>query len=387
MDLREAYRVLEIAPGATRDQAREARNVLAKVWHPDKHHGDPKLQDRAAEKLRQVNDAYKTLETAQFPPPPRDEPKRREAPPAYVDSINKPRPQPTPPKVKADIEFVPRRRIRMWVPFVLGLAVAGGIAFYLRPGSEAAPIANGERPDPSKPGGGSADPAKPASSDPSKPGSDPSKPTDPSKPGSDPSKPGGSDPGGSDPTRPGSSDPTKSGADPTKPDPSKPGTDPTKPDPAKPDPEPDPTKPGSDPAKPDPAKDRFTLGSTRDDVRRVMGTPTNIDNVFERYYYGTAYVEFRDDKVSGWTAMGFDKLKTTLAPKDPAVAAAAAARGTYTEHATRDEVLGVEGPPETIERDFGFGERWYYSMSYVSFDKTGHINEIWRTPTHKLKLE
>src|SRR5664279_5212163 len=129
VDLTDAYRVLEISPGASKDEAREARNVLAKVWHPDRHHGDPKVHDRAADKLRQINEAYAVLETAMFPP--RAVP-QREAPPAYVDSLTH-RPHATPPQTQvSDHDLTPRRRVRSWVPFVLGAIVAAGaISFVL----------------------------------------------------------------------------------------------------------------------------------------------------------------------------------------------------------------------------------------------------------------
>ncbi|MEO8554117.1 MAG: DnaJ domain-containing protein, partial [Kofleriaceae bacterium] len=86
MELVDAYRILEVAPGSSKDVTREARNVLAKVWHPDRHATDPKLHDRAAEKLRQINEAYAAIEGADFPPlravfTPQG-PAQREAPPA-----------------------------------------------------------------------------------------------------------------------------------------------------------------------------------------------------------------------------------------------------------------------------------------------------------------
>jgi DnaJ domain len=67
MDLRDAYLVLEVPSGASKEVAREARNLLAKVWHPDRHQGDQKVRVRAEEKLKQINEAYGLLERVGFP--------------------------------------------------------------------------------------------------------------------------------------------------------------------------------------------------------------------------------------------------------------------------------------------------------------------------------
>lgn len=66
-ELVEAYRILEIEPGETRERVREARNVLVTVWHPDRHQGNAKVRARAEQKLRQINQAYATIDEAGFP--------------------------------------------------------------------------------------------------------------------------------------------------------------------------------------------------------------------------------------------------------------------------------------------------------------------------------
>jgi len=298
VELADAYRILEIASGATKEQAREARNVLAKVWHPDRHQGDPKVHDRAADKLRQINDAYAAIESAGFPPA--EPPRPREAPPAYVDSL---RPQIQPRKTapqtaqrnattqksraRSNLDFVPRRRVRMWVPiFVLIAAASAGITILI----------------------------------------------------------------------------TKHDGSPV----------------AQPVPSPTPTKPPDDPGI------GFTLGSSKEEVLRVMGKPTSVSTDFgERWSYGMAEVEFRDQKVYGWRSSAFDKLKVRLAPHDAKIAEAARARGSYDKHASRDEVLGVEGPPDGL--DYTFGEQWRYGMSYVKF-VDGHLDEVWNTSSDPLHV-
>ncbi|MEO8844417.1 MAG: DnaJ domain-containing protein [Kofleriaceae bacterium] len=286
MDLAGAYRVLEIAPGASKDEAREAKIVLAKVWHPDRHQGDPKVHDRADRKLREINEAYTFLETAGFP---KVELPQREAPPAYVDSLT-PRPHATPPKTEIVHDAPPpRRRVRSWIPFALGAVVAAGaIAFVLQHDKHAATIA----PPPPIP---TATPPIPANTA------------------------------------------------------------------------------------------GFTIGSSRDDVRKIMGEPTRIDQTFgERWSYGMAEVTFKHGVVYGWRSSAFDQLKVWLAPTDPTVAAAARARGSYGPHASRDEVLGVEGAPDGI--DDTFGETWTFGMSHLTFDQDGHIHEVWNTQARPLHL-
>lgn len=53
--------VLELGEGATRADIKDAYRDLTKVWHPDRFAHDPKLQKRAEEKLKLINDAYREL--------------------------------------------------------------------------------------------------------------------------------------------------------------------------------------------------------------------------------------------------------------------------------------------------------------------------------------
>lgn len=118
MDLREAYRVLEVPVGASEDAVREARKTLAKVWHPDRHANDPELAKKAQQKLADINTAFEMIRAAKFPSSV-EEPRPKPGPgPA-------PRP-PAPPPPPANIEFVPRRRIRWGVLLLLLAAVGAG---------------------------------------------------------------------------------------------------------------------------------------------------------------------------------------------------------------------------------------------------------------------
>lgn len=57
------FRVLEIEPGASKDDIKQAYKDLAKVWHPDRFSDDLRLQQKAEEKLKQINAAYHFLKS------------------------------------------------------------------------------------------------------------------------------------------------------------------------------------------------------------------------------------------------------------------------------------------------------------------------------------
>jgi TPR repeat protein len=57
----ECYRLLELQPGASPDAVRDAYRDLLKVWHPDRFPDDPKFKERANEKTKTLNEAYKNI--------------------------------------------------------------------------------------------------------------------------------------------------------------------------------------------------------------------------------------------------------------------------------------------------------------------------------------
>jgi TonB family protein len=81
-DLTEHFRALEIAPGASLEEAKRAWRVLAKVWHPDRFPDDPILKERGRLKLIQLNEAYKAIETHYLKGGTNPAGKRRSEPPA-----------------------------------------------------------------------------------------------------------------------------------------------------------------------------------------------------------------------------------------------------------------------------------------------------------------
>jgi curved DNA-binding protein CbpA len=60
---KEALDVLALRPGATSVEIKEAYRDLVKVWHPDRFGSDPRLRQKAEEKLKQINEAYLVLQS------------------------------------------------------------------------------------------------------------------------------------------------------------------------------------------------------------------------------------------------------------------------------------------------------------------------------------
>ncbi len=61
MELQRCLAILEIDADVTLEELRHAYRDLIKVWHPDRFSGNARLQLKAAEKLKQINLAYKAL--------------------------------------------------------------------------------------------------------------------------------------------------------------------------------------------------------------------------------------------------------------------------------------------------------------------------------------
>jgi hypothetical protein len=61
------YKILGLEVDAPPDQVRQAYRDLVKVWHPDRFANDPRLQQKANEKLKEINNAYKRLQSGGNP--------------------------------------------------------------------------------------------------------------------------------------------------------------------------------------------------------------------------------------------------------------------------------------------------------------------------------
>ena len=63
------YRVLEIQPGATPQEIKRAYLDMAQVWHPDRFANSPHLQQKAQNKMKEINAAYEFLKNYKYQPP------------------------------------------------------------------------------------------------------------------------------------------------------------------------------------------------------------------------------------------------------------------------------------------------------------------------------
>lgn len=68
-DLSKAYELLGVKPGVSSRDLKAAHRDLAKVWHPDRFVHDPRLQEKAQEKLKEINEAYELLTSGKTPRP------------------------------------------------------------------------------------------------------------------------------------------------------------------------------------------------------------------------------------------------------------------------------------------------------------------------------
>jgi len=84
-ELTECYNLLGLGPGASSAELKAAHRDLAKVWHPDRFLHDPRLQQKAQEKLKEINEAYEQLRPGKA--------KRQRTPPTWTRERHAP---PTP---------------------------------------------------------------------------------------------------------------------------------------------------------------------------------------------------------------------------------------------------------------------------------------------------
>jgi len=61
MDRQRCYEILDLNPGASVEEIKAAYRDAVAVWHPDRFVNNPRLKRKAEAKLKDINDAYKTL--------------------------------------------------------------------------------------------------------------------------------------------------------------------------------------------------------------------------------------------------------------------------------------------------------------------------------------
>ena len=63
MDIERCFAILELDRGASPDEVNQAYKDIVNVWHPDRFSNNPRLKQKAGEKLKEVNVAYETLKS------------------------------------------------------------------------------------------------------------------------------------------------------------------------------------------------------------------------------------------------------------------------------------------------------------------------------------
>ncbi len=72
--IKRCYRILGLPPGASKQEVKRAYLDLVQVWHPDRFAHNPRLQKKAEDNVKRINEAYETLRDYEPPaaPVPRD---------------------------------------------------------------------------------------------------------------------------------------------------------------------------------------------------------------------------------------------------------------------------------------------------------------------------
>lgn len=114
-----------------------------------------------------------------------------------------------------------------------------------------------------------------------------------------------------------------------------------------------------------PAPRHITLGSTKQQVLLVQGTPTQVRG--NRWYYGFAELIFQDGLVAGYDNY-FGTLKMRLRPSTAVEGGKHAFY--FTRGSTPDEVLAVQGTPTAVH-----DKRWSYGFDFVLF-RDGRVSGV-----------
>jgi len=58
MDIKNSFEILDLHPGVSMKEATQAYRDLGRVWHPDRFLNQPRLAQKAEEKMKEINAAY-----------------------------------------------------------------------------------------------------------------------------------------------------------------------------------------------------------------------------------------------------------------------------------------------------------------------------------------
>ncbi len=343
-DIDQHLRVLGLEPGASLAEAEQAYKDAVQVSDPGRY-SDARLRKRAEERLLEINEAFAALQTFLLARSSTGKPSVQHPDTRQASRSNE---QPTlagtgvqPPGAITDATPSTTPSVRARWPMVLWLIAAVIVVFVIVRLHTPSTTSVSEQSAPStSPGAPSLSPAPIPQSPVLIPAPAPPTITPPSR------SPGNQTP--STPLSPGlrENSPTKS------PQPSSP-----------PSIAPGPEQTGT-----------FTLGSTKDRVKAVQGTPTGSSET--RWEYDFSYVTFDSSgRVSAYNNISHN-LRVRLLPSTASTATY------FTIGSTKDEVLSAQGTPTGVNDS---QTRWEYDFSYVTFDSSGRVlayNDI----SHNLRV-
>jgi hypothetical protein len=118
----------------------------------------------------------------------------------------------------------------------------------------------------------------------------------------------------------------------------------------------------------------FTIGSSKNDVLGVQGSPDSFNEQIFRY--GSSTVQFRDGKVISWNN-SYPALKAKLLPSTYSHLS----RNFFTAGSSKDEVLAIQGSPDSFNNQI-----FRYGSSTVQFRDGKVISWNNSYPALKAKL-
>ena len=118
--------------------------------------------------------------------------------------------------------------------------------------------------------------------------------------------------------------------------------------------------------------DVFSLGSSKDVVLSVQGTPDHFSE--QSFHYGHSMVHFANDRVSGWNEATNYPLSVVLEPSNPT------SSKYFTLGSTRDEVIAAQGTPSQYS-----ARMLKYGYSTVSFEN-GLVVSWYQSPASPLNV-